>query len=46
MGTDKSAEKPPNAPKNIRPNLSPQAQNFVIFEKKLSPGVRSPCLEL
>ena len=40
MGADKSAENTPNAPlppkKIFRPNLSAQAQNFGIFEKKLS----------
>ena len=37
MGADKLAENTPNPPPQIfRPNMSAQAQNFGIFEKKLS----------
>ena len=41
MGSDSSAENTPKCPKHFWPNLS--VQKFGIFEKKLSPGVRSPC---
>jgi hypothetical protein len=41
MGADKSAENTPNALKFFGPICSAQAQKFVIFEKKLSLGVRS-----
>ena len=39
------AESTPNASKIFWRNLSAQAHKFWIFEKKLSLGVRSPCIQ-
>ena len=41
MGADKSAENTPDAQKMLGPICL-----FGIFEKKLSLGVRSPCLRV
>ena len=44
MGADKSTENTPNAqkyPKIYMPNLSAQAQKFVILMKKASSGIHS-----
>ena len=43
MGADSLAENILlKCPQNFLPNLSPQAQKFEIFEKKVFLGVRSP----
>ena len=44
MGADSPVENTPNASKKFQPKMSAQAQKFEIFEKKLSLGVRSPCI--
>ena len=36
----------PQMPQKISPKMSAQVQKFKIFEKRLSLGVRSPCLRL
>ena len=42
----KWVQKIPQMPQTISPKMFAQAQNFKIFEKRLSLGVRSPCLRL